>query len=111
VVVPDGLIMHFSGPHADCGNDLNMLANSSLLRDLHNALRDAGRVDEELNVVADKIYNIFARGIASLRQNANIKQKAEDTAGSKIRIPVEWNFGKITLHFPFVNVYFQLKVN
>lgn len=111
VVVPDGLIMNFSGPHPGCGNDLNMLAESNLLRDLHHALAEAGRANEQLDVVADKLYNILARGIASLRQNPTNAQQVEDTAGSKIRVPVEWNFGKITLHFPFVNVYFHLKIN
>lgn len=111
VVVPDGLIMHFSGPHAGCGNDLNLLADSSLLRDLHNALRAANMDNVALDIVADKIYNILARGIASLRQNPTNAEQVEDTAGSKIRVPVEWNFGKITLHFPFINIYFHLKLN
>jgi hypothetical protein len=41
----------------------------------------------------------------------NNNEREEDRAGSKFRIPVEWNFGKITLHFPFVNIYFRLKIN
>jgi hypothetical protein len=112
VVAPDGLIIHFSGPYAGCGNDLNLLAESELLRNLQLALRDANLDDLELDLIADKIYNILKRGIVSLRQNpANDDEREEDIAGIRIRIPVEWNFGKITLHFPFVNIYCHLKVN
>lgn len=60
VVVSDGLIMHFSGPHAGSGNDLNLLADSSLLRDLHNALKAANMDHLQLDIVADKIYNKYS---------------------------------------------------
>lgn len=60
VVVSDGLIMHFSGPYAGSGNDLNLLADSSLLRDLHNALKAANMDHLQLDIVADKIYNKYS---------------------------------------------------
>lgn len=113
VVSPDGLILHFSGPHAGSGNDLNVLADSGLLPELRTAMQNAGAPEDlDLDLVADKIYNIAARGIASIRQNpANNLEQLEDTAASKIRVPNEWNFGKIVRHFPFINYYMDLKLN
>jgi hypothetical protein len=111
VVAPDGLIIHFSGPHSGCGNDLNMLADSRFIRELQLA-SNLANVDIQLDVIVDKIYNILTRGIVSLRKDpTNNNEREEDRAGSKFRIPVEWNFGKINLHFPFVNIYFRLKIN
>ena len=74
VVAPDGLILHFTGPYAGCGTDLNFLADSCLLRDLLDALREGNIKNEHMDMVADKIYNLAARGIASLRQNPTAQQ-------------------------------------
>jgi hypothetical protein len=112
VVSPDGLIVNYSGPHAGSNNDLNVLADSELLADLRSALRDANMDGVELDLIADKIYNINARGVVSIRQRRrNLIEIDEDKAASAIRLPAEWKFGKITLHFPFINVYFMMKIN
>ena len=111
VVIPDGLIMHFSGPFAGCGNDLNFLSDSDLLRDLRSALHQANMDDVEMDMVADKLYRIVAPGIACLRTYPTPNQEIEDDAASKIRVPNEWTFGKIGLHFPFVNISYRVKLN
>jgi hypothetical protein len=88
-----------------------MLADSRFIRELQLA-SNLANVDIQLDVIVDKIYNILTRGIVSLRKDpTNNNEREEDRAGSKFRIPVEWNFGKINLHFPFVNIYFRLKIN
>jgi hypothetical protein len=88
------------------------LADSRLLRDLRAELRAANMAAVPMDMVADKIYNIIAaRGIASLRQNPTPHERLEDRAGASVRVPVEWSFGKIALHFPFINYYFNMKIN
>lgn len=112
ITAPDGMIMQLSGPYAGSDNDLNMLADSESLHQIRRALNMVGMQQMEVDLVADKIYNIAAQGIASLRRNPiDLDAVAEDTAASKIRIPVEWSFGKLKLHFPFINTLLAMKIN
>ena len=112
ITAPDGMILQLSGPHAGSDNDLNMLADSGSLHQIRDALQATGMQHMQVDLVADKIYNIAADGLASIRLNpVGEEEVAEDTAASKIRIPVEWSFGKIKLHFPFINTLLAMKIN
>lgn len=59
IVAPDGMIVHFSGPFAGAGNDLNFLTDSRVLSNFLAALsRDNDMDDAQLDLVADEIYNL-----------------------------------------------------
>lgn len=112
ITSPDGMIMQFSGPHAGSDTDLNMLADSNSLFQIRQSLNNANLNDEEGDLVADKIYNVLAPGLAPLKQNPANEQEVEDNvAGSKVRVPTEWIFGKVCMHFPILTNPYELKIN
>jgi nuclease HARBI1 len=110
---PNGMFLHFSGPHAGAGNDLDMLADSQALQLLNDALGDYRNDGERFDILADAIYpQIRGDGIVSLRQgDRTVEEEAEDSAASVVRTHVEHSFAKIVNIFPFVDFKKGLKLN
>jgi hypothetical protein len=112
ITAPDGMFLHFGGPYAGAATDLNMLVESRAVQDLRDALIATGAVDQVMDVVCDKIYNIAAAGVAALRRrhNGNV-EVLEDAAACFIRIPVEWSQGNVINLFSFLDFEKNLKIN
>jgi hypothetical protein len=111
ITAPDGMIIQMSGPYAGADNDLDMLHRSKSILMIRRAIMESN-VNLEVDLVADKIYNIAMNGIASLPTNPrNKEEEEENAAASTIRIPVEWSFGKIVILFPLVDFKKKLKIN
>lgn len=109
ITAPDGILMHFSGPYPGSDSDLNFLADSHVLEHIQDALGDLGN---QMDLLADKIYDIVANGLASLVSNPQDEEEVENNrTGSSVRIPVEWSFDKIVLHFPFFTSMLAMKIN
>lgn len=106
VTAPDGMILEASGPYAGSNNDLNMLQYSNTLTNIAQHLPD----EQPYNLIADKIYNIHINGLVSLRQFPTELQEIEERAAIRIRIPVEWGFGKVVSLFPFLDFEKNLKI-
>lgn len=105
VVLPNGMIGDLHGPESGRRHDSYLLRRSGL-----NPRLDALQAGHEFQgkVYGDAAYPILAHIDRGFR-GANITdaQRTYNTELSRVRISVEWQFGKITSTFPFVD--FQKK--
>lgn len=104
--------MELAGPYAGAGNDLDFLRMSQSLNSIRDVLDQVNAPDRQMDLIADKEYDIVADNIASIRRHApNDLEEVIDTAGSKIRVLQEWTFEKTTSLFPFGDWSKKNKIN
>lgn len=101
VVTPNGLVAHMFGPIAGRRHDAFMLGVSGLTTKLANFNRPSG---EPYIIYGDPAYGL-SRNILAPFRGAHLSPEQQDfnRAMSKVRVSVEWAFGKITQYFAYLD--------
>lgn len=109
VVTPDGIIVHLSGPWVGRRHDARMLMESNLLETL--SIHANGTNGEAMQIYGDPAYGIH-RYLLSPFRGANLtpEQRLFNKDMSSVRECVEWQFGKITTLFAFLDFKKNLKL-
>jgi hypothetical protein len=109
VVAPDGIIIHFSGPYRGARHDSAILSKSGLYKILEEKLNFG---ETKFCIYGDSAYAIQDHVHCPYKGTAlKIKQKEFNETMSKVRISVEWTFGKISKEFAFVDYKKNLKLH
>ena len=108
LVTPNGLIAHMFGPLEGRRHDAFMLAESGLLTKLQRFQTPSG---EPYIIYGDPAYGV-SRHILAPFQGARLtpQQQEFNRAMSKVRVSVEWAFGKIMQHFAYMDFKKNQKV-
>ncbi|XP_031554794.1 uncharacterized protein LOC116291725 [Actinia tenebrosa] len=108
VQAPNGLIAHMYGPIEGRRHDAFMLGESGLLNKLQRFQKPSG---EPYVIYGDPAYGITQNIISPFR-GARLPpdQQQFNSLMSKVRVTVEWGFGKITQLFAFLDFKRNLKV-
>lgn len=101
ITCPDGIIIHMSGPYRGTRHDAGMLYESDLINILENRLTF---LDTQYCIYGDLAYPLIPVLLkpyfgAQITQEQNLFNQNM----SKLRIAVEWSFGKICKEFAFVD--------
>lgn len=107
-MAPNGIIAHLFGPIEGRRHDAFMLNVSDLMPKLARLTKPNG---DPYVIYGDPAYGV-ARSIISPFKGANLTDQQQDfnRKMSKVRISVEWGFGKITQYFAYLNFHKNLKV-
>lgn len=105
---PNGLIAHMFGPIEGRRHDAFMLAESHLTEKLERLNQQNGK---HYIVYGDPAYGVN-RNILSPFKGVDLSdtEKIFNTRMSKLRVSVEWGFGKISQNFPFTDFKKNLKI-
>ena len=108
MIAPNGIIAHLFGPIEGRRHDTFMLGESNLLPLLERIVQPSG---DAYVVYGDPAYGI-TRHIISPFRGANLteRQKLFNSKMSKVRVSVEWGFGKITQQFSYLDFKRNLKI-
>lgn len=108
MVAPNGVIAHMFGPIEGKRHDAFMLNESGLTPKLARLVTPNG---DPYVIYGDPAYGI-ARNIIPPFRGANLTDQQQDfnSAMSKVRISVEWGFGKIIQYFGYLDFHKNLKV-
>ena len=106
--VPTGIIAHFYGPCSGACHDSTMMGRSGFLRAFKKAQRHQRRIFVAYGDPAYRrgqyLYRPFKGRLLSDEQHVfNVRM-------SRVRIAVEWSFGKISNLFPFFQMKRAMKV-
>lgn len=105
---PNGLIANLFGPIEGKRHDSFMLGESGLQEQLRNIRKPNG---EPYVLYGDPAYGVTNNIIAPFRgADLTAPQKQFNKGMSKVRVSVEWGFGKIAQHFAFLDFKKNLKV-
>lgn len=106
VATPDGLISHFFGPIEGRHHDAYVLSQSNILSQLAIHEQFVGRVlyGDQGYHTNDFIVSPWKSAVLSLEQQQFNK------AMSTVRIAVEWQFGRITNYWHFLDLRSAMKV-
>ena len=105
---PNGLIANLLGPIEGKRHDSFMLSESGLQEQLRNIRKPSG---QPYVLYGDPAYGVTNNIIAPFRgADLTAPQKHFNKAMSKVRVSVEWGFGKIAQHFAFLDFKKNLKV-
>jgi hypothetical protein len=108
VVAPNGLIAHMFEPIEGRRHDAFMLAASGLLDKLEPFRNPGG---EPYVLYGDPAYGISHNILAPFRgAQLTDDQKEFNKRMSKVRVSVEWGFGKIIQNFAFLDFRRNLKI-
>jgi hypothetical protein len=108
VTTPDGIFISLCGPWGGPRADPEMLRQSNLLQVLKNECVDADGT--HWNLYGDKGYYNTAHVIAPFKgRSLSEKEQAFNSAMSKIRTSVEWQFGELLNNFAFLDFERSLK--
>ncbi|KAK3734504.1 hypothetical protein QZH41_010192 [Actinostola sp. cb2023] len=108
VQAPNGLIAHMFGPIEGRRHDAFMLGMSDLLPELQRLVKPNG---EPYVLYGDPAYGISQNILAPFRgANLTADEQEFNRAMSKVRVSVEWGFGKIVQNFAFLDFKKNLKV-
>ena len=108
MVAPNGLIAHLFGPMEGRRHDAFMLAESGLSPKLSQFTQLNG---QPFVIYGDPAYGVTQNIIAPFK-GAQItpQEHAFNRSMSKVRVSVEWAFGKITQYFTYVDFKRNSKV-
>ena len=108
MVTPNGLIAHLFGPIEGKRHDAFMLAESGLSPKIARFNQPNG---QPYVIYGDPAYGITRNIIAPFR-GAQLTPQQHDfnKSMSKVRVSVEWTFGKITQYFTYVDFKRNSKV-
>jgi DDE superfamily endonuclease len=104
---PDGLIVDLTGPWKGRRHDCGMLRESGLLNRLEEIQAEMGPA---------YVYGDPANPVSAILQtpfkgsSLTEKQKEWNIRMSRVRVSVEWCFGKVLSLFPFVDFKKNLKI-
>ena len=102
VVVPDGLVMHLSGPYPGLMHDAAMLRFSGLLVDMETSLVDDD--DTDFILYGDAGYPITSQLLVPYKEIHPTEEQVEfNRQMSGHRIIVEWAFGQVLANFAFTD--------
>lgn len=108
VQAPNGLIAHMFGPIEGRRHDAFMLGVSGLSEKLQRFQRPNG---EPFVIYGDPAYGITQNIMAPFRgAQLTHDEKEFNKKISKVRVSVEWGFGKIIQNFAFLDFKKNLKV-
>ncbi|XP_028411590.1 protein ALP1-like isoform X2 [Dendronephthya gigantea] len=106
VVCPNGLISNLYGPIAGKHHDAFMLHESKLLP----KLEDLFRPPQIFTLYGDPAYPLRPHLLAPYRGAAVTRdQQSFNKSMSKLRVSVEWTFGKLVQYFAFLDFKKNLK--
>lgn len=97
-MAPDGLFSHFYGPRVGRRNDNRLLRASGLARLIHkrNLYQQQRRVNRQYRIGLDSGYGFNHRGFLRARSYfGNPAQRRTFRLMSRMRVSVEWGFGRI----------------
>ena len=107
-MAPNGIISHLFGPIEGRIHDAFMLNASGLSPKLQRLVRQDG---EPYVVYGDPAYGLTQNIIAPFKGcNLSQEQKRFNRDMSKVRVCVEWGFGKIMQYFSYLDYRKNLKV-
>ena len=107
-MAPNGIIAHLFGPIEGRRHDAFMLGESNLLQLLERLIKPNG---DPYVVYGDPAYGITKHIISPFRgANLTAPQQRFNAEMSKVRICVEWGFGKILQQFAYLDFQKNLKV-
>lgn len=108
--MPDGIIAHMDGPYAGSRHDCYLLKKSRLLDILaEEFLSDTG---ENYVLYGDPAYGLHNNLISPFRgSNISDLEVEFNKKMSKVRECVEWEFGKISRYWAFVDYKKNLKLH
>ena len=108
VVAPNGLIAHMFGPIEGRRHDAFMLGASGLAQKLHRFNRPNG---QPYVIYGDPAYGVSSHILAPYRGSQLSQQQADfNKAMSKVRVSVEWTFGKVCQYFSYIDFKRNQKV-
>lgn len=112
VGLPNGIIVHLSGPYEGRIHDANMLRQSGLLPQLEEHMdRPQEYGGGVYSIYGDPAYPIRAHLIAPYpTANITAEQRLFNTHMSKVRQSVEWQIGKVIQQFAFLDFSKDLKI-
>ena len=107
VHAPNGLILNMFGPIEGGRHDDVMLGVSGIMDNLRRIQQTNG---EPYVIYGDPAYGVTDNILASFRGvDLTVAQKEFNKRMSKVRVSVEWGFGKITQYFAFLDFRKSLK--
>ena len=107
VVCPNGIIAHLYGPIAGRRHDAFMLYESRLLPKLEEKFT----APQLFSLYGDPAYPLRQHIITPYRGAALTRdQQLFNKEMSKVRVSVEWSFGKVLQYFAFLDFRKNLKV-
>jgi hypothetical protein len=108
VVTPNGLIAHLHGPVEGRRHDAFMLNTSGLLPLLQQLVKPNG---EPYVLYGDPAYGLTQNILAPFKgARITANEQAFNKKMSKVRISVEWGFGKIMQYFAYLDFKKNQKV-
>ena len=111
VVTPDGLIALLFGPINGNRHDSFMLSKSQLIQKLRELMPEDGSNGIVWALYGDPAYPQSIYLFGGFRNPADDSPEAAwNTAMSKVREPVEWNFKEITCQFSYLNYKRDMKI-
>jgi hypothetical protein len=108
VLTPNGLIPHLYGPVEGRRHDAFMLSESNLLPMLARQHQACG--GQAYYLYGDSGYPIREYLISPFRGRLSPEQQSFNSAMSKVRVSVEWGFGKLIQLFAFLDFKKNLKL-
>ena len=107
VTTPNGLIAHMFGPIEGRRHDAHMLRESGLLDKLRPLTRPNG---DPYVLYGDPAYGVSRNIISPFRGQLTASEMEFNKSMSAVRVSVEWNFGKVTQLFAFLDFKKNLKI-
>jgi len=109
ILTPNGLIANLFGPIPGRRHDAFMLAESNILARLETQQHIRG--GHGYHLYGDSGYPIREVLISPYRGNLSAAQQEFNSAMSKVRVSVEWGFGKMLQLFAFLDFKKNLKLH
>jgi nuclease HARBI1 len=107
VSAPDGIIIDLTGPWEGRRHDCGMLRESELLQRLEHISGTIGNA----YIYGDPAYPISPLLQVPYKESSLSEEESEfNNRMSKVRVSVEWCFGKVISLFPFVDFKKNLKI-
>lgn len=108
--MPDGIIAHLDGPHPGSRHDCYLLTMSKLL----DVLDDKFKTSDGHSYVlyGDQAYGLHNHLIVPYKSSSLTEAQEEfNKRMSKVRECVEWEFGKVTRYWAFIDFKKGLKLH
>lgn len=107
LILPNGIIANLFGSVNGRRHDRHVLAKSRLLTKLQQKFR---RFQNPPYMYSDTGYPLKKFLITPFKGAINMRQRFVNKEMSKLRVSVEWGFGKVVQLFPFVDFKKNLKL-
>ena len=107
VTTPNGLIAHMYGPIEGRRHDAHMMQESGILDKLRPLTCSNG---DPFVLYGDPAYGVSRNIISPFRGQLTPSEMEFNKSMSALRVSVEWNFGKVTNLFAFLDFKKNLKI-